>query len=129
MNSFKVFVLAMLVLLGGCSVLEDYRAENNLRHKIEFDLNQFDEDGLYGPDDGKRLLNYEFCIPGTIDAVQAVLDIDPTAIIYEDSKGRVNCSENQYLAMGDTFQKAFRTTLQQLANLDFVTRIVEVYFE
>ena len=129
MNLLKSLLLISMVLLSGCSAMETYRAERNLNNKIEFDLNRLDQDGLYGVSDGKRALSYEFCIPATVEAAQQVMDIDPSVIIYKDSKGRVGCSDSQYLAMGDTFQKDYLVTLQQLVNLEYVIRIAEVHFE
>ncbi|OED44365.1 hypothetical protein ACH42_07710 [Endozoicomonas sp. (ex Bugula neritina AB1)] len=125
----KPFYLTLLALLSGCSVMETYRAEQNLDNKIEFDLKRLDQDGLYGVSDGKRALSYEFCIPGTVESAQQVMSIDPSVIIYKDSKGRVGCTNDQFLAIGDTFQKDYRITLQQLVNLDYVTKVIEVHFE
>ena len=34
------------------------------QQKITFDVTSLDQDGLYGPPNGKRALSYEFCIPG-----------------------------------------------------------------
>ena len=129
MNPFKPLLLIALLLMGGCSAITSHQAELNLKNKIGFDLQSLDKDGLYGVSDGKRALSYEFCIPADVDVVRQVMDIDPSLIIYRQTKGRSGCTDKQYLAMGDTFQKDYRTTLQQLVNLKYVTRIVEVYFE
>ena len=40
-----------------------------------------------------------------------------------------NCSASEYLVMGDTFQKEYIMTLQQLSSLKYVTRIVQAHFE
>lgn len=121
--------LLLILLLSGCSVMETYRAEQNLDTKIAFDLKRLDKDGLYGVSDGKRALSYEFCIPATLEAAEEVMAIDPSAIIYKNSKGRSGCGDDQFLAMGDTFQKDYQSTLQKLVNLDYVVRLIEVHFE
>ena len=121
--------LTSIVFLSGCSVMETCREERNLKSKIEFDLNRLDQNGLYDVSDGQRALSYEFCIPATVEAAEQVMVIDPSVIIYKDTRGRVGCTDKQYLAMGDTFQKDYRVTLQQLVNLNYVTRIAEVHFE
>lgn len=123
------FSLFSPVLLTGCSAMSEFRAEQNMDNKIGFDLKRLDQDGLYTVDDGKRALSYEFCIPADVDKAQAVLAIDPSAIIYQSSKDRVNCGENEYLVLGDTFQTDYRVTLQHLVNLKYVMKIVQAHFE
>ena len=129
MKPLKPLMVIFLVLLCGCATLDTYRAERNFENKVQFDFGRLDQDGLYGVSDGKRALSYEFCIPASLELAQQVMDIDPSVIIYKDSKGRVGCTDQQYLAMGDTFQKEYLVTLQQLVNLNDITRIIEVHFE
>jgi hypothetical protein len=43
----------------------DEQAQLKSRSKITFDLEQLNENGLYGPPGGLRALHYEFCIPGS----------------------------------------------------------------
>ncbi len=52
--------------------------QQNMSSKITFDINTINEDGLYGPPDGLRALDYEFCIPATAAASAEVRRIDPT---------------------------------------------------
>ncbi len=126
-------ILLFLVSLPGCAALDDYQKNasdsENLNNKITFDLTRLDQDGLYGDGNGKRALSYEFCIPANVIAAREVMGIDPSAVIYKNSPGRVNCKKDEYLAMGDTFQKNFLETLQQLVNIDYVRNISEVHFE
>ena len=83
--------------------------------KITFPLDQLNQEGLMGPPDGLRALNYEFCIPG--DAVHAaqVRDIDPTLQVFMHSRGRIGCGPGEYLCIGSTHQPGFRTVLRRLA--------------
>ena len=96
---------------------------------MTFDLTRLNTDGLYGPPDGKRSLSYEFCIPAHVNAARQVMSIDPTAIIYKESPGRLQCGKEQYLVVGDTYQTGYLVTLKNLVELEYITRIVEVYFE
>lgn len=122
-------MLFISILLTGCSSLQNYQNSKMLEKKIAFDLKQLDADGLYGDKDSKRAMSYEFCIPADIEKANEVMAIDPSAVIYKSSPGRINCSDREYLVMGDTFQKNYIITLQQLSSLKYVTRIVQAHFE
>lgn len=98
--------------------------------KIGFDLDLLDEDGLYGPPTGKRSLDYEYCIPREpltyADEVQA---IDHSSVIYLDSAGRIGCTSEEALVIGNTQQENSRLVLLELANLDYIDRIEPVDWE
>ena len=127
--NFWWVLLIIPVLLTGCSSLKNYQNNKMLEKKITFDLKQLDADGLYGDKDSKRAMSYEFCIPADIEKANEVMKIDPSAVVYKSSPGRVNCTASEYLVMGDTFQKDFIVTLQQLSNLKYVSRIIQAHFE
>jgi len=97
--------------------------------KITFDLTHLDDDGLYGAADGKRALSYEFCIPDTVGNRTEVKRIDPTVKFFAQSPGRIGCKEHENLCFGSTHQKDFRRVLQRLAELMYVQRIDESFFE
>ena len=131
MTQFNIRRFALLIpfVLTGCSSLQNYQANQLLEAKVTFDLKQLDTDGLYGEADSKRALSYEFCIPADINKVNEVMAIDPSAVVYKSSPGRINCTGNEYLVLGDTFQKGYIVTLKQLTGLDYITRIVQAHFE
>jgi len=97
--------------------------------KITFDISRLDESGLHGPADGKRALSYEFCIPDTVQNRTEVKRIDPTIKFFAQSPGRIGCVESENLCIGSTHQKDFRGVLQRLAELTYVQRIDESFFE
>ena len=101
----------------------------SLRQKITFDLTRLDDDGLYGAADAKRALAYEFCIPNTVQNRSEVKRIDPTVKFFAESPGRIGCGKNENLCIGSTHQKDFRRVLQELAELTYVQRIDESFFE
>jgi len=90
--------------------------------KIGFDMSQLDEDGLYGPEDGKRARMYEFCIPDTPTAITEVRAIDGT-VELSAARGRIGCTQGQLLAIGSTAQPEWLDVLTRLAGLDYVDRI------
>lgn len=97
--------------------------------KITFDLEQLDENGLYGPPDGKRSLDYEFCIPRESVYEVQVSAIDPSVTLHPHSPGRIGCTANQVLAIGNTHQPSAALVLMELANLDYIERIDRVDWE
>ena len=97
--------------------------------KITFSLDQLNQEGLTGPPDGLRALDYEFCIPGDAAHAAQVRDIDPNLRIFTHSRGRIGCGPGEYLCVGSTHQPGFRTILRRLANLPYVKRIDQAFFE
>ncbi len=97
--------------------------------KITFALDQIDENGLYGPPDGKRSLDYEFCVPGDPVFLETVQAIDPSVTLYPGSPGRIGCTDDQVLAIGNTHQPNAVLVLTELANLDYIERIDRVDWE
>jgi hypothetical protein len=105
------------------------RAQVDPRSKITFNLEQLNENGLYGPPDGLRALHYEFCIPGDPVHEAEVRQIDSTIEISRKSRGRIGCTEGEYLCVGSTHQPNFKTVLFKLAELPYVKRIDQACFE
>ena len=97
--------------------------------KIKFDMAKLDADGLVGPPSGKRSLAYEYCIPNTPEAQAEVKGIDPTARLMPGSPGRIGCTKDQILVIGETHQPNHRQVLSQLTALPYVTSIQEAVFE
>ena len=97
--------------------------------KITFSLDQLNQEGLIGPPDGLRALDYEFCIPGDAAHAAQVRDLDPTLRIFTHSRGRIGCGPGEYLCVGSTHQPDFKTVLLRLASLPYVRRIDQAFFE
>ena len=115
-------VLFVLLVAVGCSETER-AASGDTFQKISFDLSILDENGLYGPPDGRRILDYEFCIPKTVNCVEEVNAIDTTVVIHRSSPGRIGCSDREYLCIGNTYQKQYKKVLERLAELEYIERI------
>ena len=121
-----ITAIAMTVALSSSVYAEPV---DEMDSKVRFDINQLDEFGLYGPEDGKRSLSYEFCIPYHPQAISTVQAIDPTVVIYLHSSGRIGCGSTEVLAIGETHQPYYREVLTNLANLDTVDRIEQFFGE
>ena len=98
-------------------------------YKLGFDPTLIGDDGLYGPPDGLRALDYEFCIPATAAAKMEVSAIGPSARFHAMSPGRIGCGAGQVLVLGNSHQPGFRELLRRLAELPYVQRIEQAWFE
>jgi hypothetical protein len=127
---FLAIVVAGMIVSGPIRVAAGEReSPTDSKSKITFDLSRLNDQGLYGPPDGLRALNYEFCIPADPQLAAQVKAIDPTSVIHAGSQGRSKCSREEYLCIGSTHQPGFRTVLLNLAGLPFVKRINQCFFE
>lgn len=97
--------------------------------KVAVDLGNVSVDGLRGPPDGLRAVHYEFCIPADDRLFEQVHAIDPTSQAMKGSRGRIRCVREQTLVVGSTHQHGYRQVLNRLAELPYVQRIEEAFFE
>lgn len=97
--------------------------------KVDFELDELDENGLVGPPDGKVAVSYELCVPKDQKLVDEVRSIDPSIAIHADSRGRIGCSPAEVLCLGSTHQRGFREVLEKLCGLPYVRRIERTWFE
>ena len=123
----RINILGVLIatpFLLSCKPLEQLRSQvvsSNRVMKITFDLSV---DGLVGSAEAQRSLSYEFCIPADQKYLAEVRALDPSVQISR-SPGRIGCTKNQYLVIGDTHQSQWRDVLMAIAHLDYVQRIDE----
>ena len=96
--------------------------------KVNFDISRISEQGLMGPQNGLRSVSYEFCIPANAQSLAEIWAIDPT-LKHSRSPGRIRCTSNQYLVIGNTHKPNWRQILTQLSKLDYVQRIDEFFGE
>jgi hypothetical protein len=97
--------------------------------KLDFKLEDLDENGLIGPPDGKVAVSYELCVPRDQKRVDEVRSIDPSIAIHADSRGRIGCSSVEVLCVGSTRQTGYREVLEKLCGLEYVRRIQRTWFE
>jgi hypothetical protein len=125
-----LILLFGLELASSCAMKRHVTADTaGPGHKITFDLSSLNAQGLYGPPDGLRSLDYEFCIPARHEYIEKVKRLDPTLRVYLGSKGRIGCSRGEALCIGNTRKPNWREVLLKLADLPFVKRINQAYFE
>ena len=81
-------------------------------------------------DKGSRAYKaYEFCIPKTGAAKNAIKTIDPTIKFNEGSRGRIGCNvETHILCIGE-MRENWDVILDLIADLEYVAEIRECFFE
>lgn len=122
------FLLLLASLFMACGSSRGQKPSENALQKIRFDLSRLDERGLYGPESGKAALDYEFCIPRGEAYRREVEGIDTTLRI-QTAAGRIGCGPEQYLCIGNTHQPNWRRVIYRLAELPFVEKIEQVFWE
>ena len=122
-------MLTVLLTITPVAVFGQSEPPPSSQEVIGFDLTLLDTDGLVGPTTGKRAVDYEYCIPDNADTKAEVAAIDATARIMVGSRGRVGCVQGQVLVLGTTHQPDFLEVLRRLADLSYVQRIEQAYFE
>ncbi|MDX2241015.1 MAG: hypothetical protein NW224_10065 [Leptolyngbyaceae cyanobacterium bins.302] len=124
-------IALMIVLIAspislGCKTIHRSLLQSALPplslNKITFDLSQISSEGLVGSGDGLRSLSYEFCIPANLQSLAEVKAIDST-FQHSRSPGRIRCTQEQYLVIGETHKSNWRTILTQLTQLNYIQRI------
>lgn len=122
-----LFLVLPSLFLAGCG--RQGQAPLDPRAKIDLDLDALDADGLRGPADGKVAVDYEFVIPNTPAAREAVTRIDPSVAFMPGSRGRIGAKAGECLCLGSTHQPRHREILLALARLPEIARIIECHHE
>jgi hypothetical protein len=126
----QISVLGVLIAtpyLMACKPLSQSTSQvlsSNRVMKITFDLEKISVAGLVGSGGSQRSRSYEFCIPAQKKHLAEVRALDPSVQVSR-SPGRIGCTKDQYLVIGDTHQARWREVLTAIAGLDYVQRIDE----
>lgn len=123
----RLFWLLPSLCIAGCG--RQAQAPLDSRAKIELELEALDANGLRGPPDGKVAVDYEFAIPDTAAAREAVSRIDPSVAFMAGSRGRIGAQPGECLCLGSTHQPRHREILLALARLPEIARIIECHHE
>ena len=94
--------------------------------KIAFDVEQTDERGLRH---NSSYVDYEFCIPHHDSILAIVQQIEPDVRVMKGSRGRVGCTNSEWLCIVNTHDPEWKNKLFALASQPFITRIAEVFYE
>lgn len=99
-------------------------------NKIQIDLTKFNEKGLRSNSAGEfTAIHYEFCIPAADSVFNEVAAIDPSITLYKHSKGRSACTDSEWLCIGFSSQPNFIEIISKLAELTYIRKISETFWE
>jgi hypothetical protein len=121
--------LLSFLLIMACNTPKGSEASPETMAKINFDLNEIDENGLIGPVTGKVAVDYEFCIPRSETYADLVKKVNPKIKISDKSRGRIGCTRAEQLCIGTTSQENWKSILLETAKLDFVKKINRTFYE
>ena len=127
MKTLKLSLEAILIItIASCSLFKS-KAVKQAESKMNFEFSKLDKNGLIK----KRgtSLAYEFCIPNNETYLDKIKEIDESISIYKSGSGRIGCSKNEILCIGETHNKDYKRILTQIAELEYVKSINESFFE
>ncbi len=94
--------------------------------KIGFDFAAVDEKGLIN---SETSIDYEFCIPMDETMMAKIKAIEPEVQTPRLAKGRIGCSQEEWLCIVTTHGPKWKERLYTIASLPFVQRIVQTDYE
>ena len=98
--------------------------------KIRIDLSEFNEEGYrVRPDGEKSTAHYEFCIPASDSILGEIIAMDPMAEVMKGSKGRSGCTDKEWLVISSTRKAGFKDIIKKQAELPYVRKITETFWE
>ena len=119
-----LFVLVAIISLSAFQCPRKMQKINEA--KIQFDYSAIDEQGLRN---GEVAVDYEFCIPASEAILQELLNIDSSIRVMKSSKGRIGCTNQQWLCINTTHTQDWKRKLNAIASLSFVEKIQETFYE
>lgn len=101
-----------------------------LSYTVKFDLELLDDDGLIGPADGKRALDYSFSIPTSESKFEEVKAIDPSVeLLRKFTRKETGMGEDIMLCKGNTHQENYLDILLKLSKLSYVHEIHQFHYK
>ena len=122
-KAFSV-ILAFFVILQGSKCQSE--ESKKILNKIQFDYAAVNDKGMVN---NNVAIDYEFCIPMDEDKAEEVRKIEPNVVIPRMAKGRIGCSDNEWLCIVSTNDAKWKEKLYAIASLSYVKRIVQTDYE
>ncbi|HZV70805.1 MAG TPA: hypothetical protein VFG10_14720 [Saprospiraceae bacterium] len=122
-RTFALLPAFFMILSGSkCQTNESEKIIN----KIGFDLAAVDDKGLIN---SQTTIDYEFCIPMDEAMLAKVKEIEPEVQTPRMAKGRIACSQEEWLIIVTTHGEKWKERLYTIASLPFVKKIVQTDYE
>ncbi|MDQ3017991.1 MAG: hypothetical protein M3R25_14865 [Bacteroidota bacterium] len=122
----RILTIAIICLASMSASKCKDQPSKEMMNKIEFDYSSVDEKGLLN---GTVALDYEFCIPKDEAKVNEIKSIVPNVTMPRMAKGRIKCSEEEWLCIVSTNDASWKEQLYKIASLKYVKKIVPTYYE
>jgi hypothetical protein len=122
----RSFLFLLLLILGSSAFQCPRKMQKINQAKIQFDYSTIDDHGLRN---GEVAVDYEFCIPADTAILEQVLKIDQGVRVMKSSKGRIGCTDQQWLCINNTHNPDWKKKLYAIASLSYVERIAETFYE
>ena len=122
----RPFLFLLLVILFSSAFQCPKKTDKVNQAKIKFDYAAIDDSGLRN---GEVAVDYEFCIPADQDILDQVIKIDQGVRVMKSSKGRIGCTDQQWLCINSTHSPGWKNKLYAIASLSYVERIEETFYE
>jgi hypothetical protein len=124
--SVHIYTFLILTLVIFSAIQCQRKLTPTEKQKIRFDYSAIDDSGLRN---GEVAVDYEFCIPAHDNALHEVSEIAPGVRVMKHSKGRVRCSDTEWLCIINTHDPGWRRILYAIASLPYVVRMEETFYE
>lgn len=122
----RPLLFLLLVIIGSSAFQCPRKMQKINQAKIQFDYSAIDDSGLRN---GEVAVDYEFCIPANESILNKVMQIDPGVRVMKSSKGRIRCTDQQWLCINTTHSPDWKKKLYAIASLSYVERIEETFYE
>lgn len=122
----RSFLFILLIILGSSAFQCPRKTDKINQAKIKFDYSSIDDSGLRN---GEVAVDYEFCIPADQEILDQVMNIDQGVRVMKSSKGRIGCTDQQWLCINSTRGAGWKNNLHAIASLSYVERIAETFYE
>ena len=122
----RPFLFLLLVILFSSAFQCPKKTDKVNQAKIKFDYAAIDDSGLRN---GEVAVDYEFCIPADQKILDQVMKIDQGIRVMKSSKGRIGCTDQQWLCINSTHSPGWKNKLYAIASLSYVERIEETFYE
>ena len=122
----RPFLFLLIVILFSSAFQCPKKTDKVNQAKIQFDYSAIDDNGLRN---GEVAVDYEFCIPADQKILDHVMKIDQGIRVMKSSKGRIGCTDQQWLCINSTHSAGWKKKLFAIASLSYVERIEETFYE
>ncbi len=122
----RPFLFLLIVILFSSAFQCPKKTDKVNQAKIKFDYAAIDDSGLRN---GEVAVDYEFCIPADQQILDQVMKIDQGIRVMKSSRGRIGCTDQQWLCINSTHSPGWQKKLFAIASLSYVERIEETFYE